>query len=150
MSLFGPEPDQLMAISLWQPWASAIPLGLKSVETRHWSTKHRGEIAIHAARCWQPEQRDFASTERALGRLPERLPFGAIVAVARLVDVRPTDELKLTVGAVERLYGNYAPGRFGWILDDVRALREPVPCTGRQSLWRLDADTTLAVRGALA
>ena len=59
----------------------------------------------------------------------------AIVAVARLSDVRPSLELETTVSAIERLYGNYAPGRYGWILADVRALAAPIPCRGAQGLF---------------
>lgn len=139
----------MRAISLWQPWASAIPLGLKAVETRGRSTAFRGELAIHAARRWAPAQRAFASTERALGRLPGALPFGAIVAVVNLKDVRPATEVAMIVSAIERLYGDYRSGRFGWLLDDVRPLREPVPCQGRQSFWTLDPAVEEAVRSQL-
>ena len=144
------EVEPLKAVSLWQPWASAIPLGWKGVETRHWKTAHRGEIAIHAAKRWTPAQAEFASVERALGRVPARLPFGAIVAIVSIVDVRPSEELELSVSAIERLYGNYEPGRFGWVLENVRPLREPVGCVGRQSIWTLPDEVASAVREMVA
>ena len=125
----------MRAISLWQPWATAIALGVKRVETRHWSTRYRGPLLIHAARRFDAEQREFASVERTLGRLPSRLPLGALVAVAILADVRPTDELHSEVSAIERLYGNYGPGRFGWLLRDIRPLPEPIPYKGHQSFF---------------
>lgn len=125
----------MKAISLWQPWATAIALGHKRIETRHWSTKYRGPLAIHAAKRWTLDQRDFASVERTLGRLPAQLPLGAIVATCRLVDVRPSEELEISVGAIERLYGNYAPGRFGWMLEDIQALAEPIPFKGAQGFF---------------
>lgn len=40
----------MRAITLHQPWASLVATGAKSIETRSWSTKHRGPIAIHAAK----------------------------------------------------------------------------------------------------
>jgi activating signal cointegrator 1 len=40
----------MKAISLHQPWADMVKLGHKTYETRGWSTKHRGPIAIHASR----------------------------------------------------------------------------------------------------
>jgi hypothetical protein len=123
------------AISLWQPWATAIVVGSKRIETRHWTTKYRGPLAIHAAKRWDRQQREFASVEFTLGRLPRRLPFGAVIATARLVDVQPTEELALTASAVERLYGNYEFGRFGWLLEDVVALPEPIPYRGGQSFF---------------
>ena len=127
----------MKAISLWQPWASAIALGHKRVETRHWTTKYRGPLLIHAAKRWGRDQREFASVEMALGRLPARIPLGALVATARLVDVRPSEEVKLTVSAIERLYGNYEPDRFGWLLEDIVALPEPIPFKGTQGFFEV-------------
>lgn len=125
----------MRAISLWQPWASAIALGIKSVETRSWSTKYRGPLLIHATQRFPREAREFAATERALGRLPARLPVGAVVAVATLRDVRPTAEVALEVSPLERHYGDFTPGRWAWMLDDVRPLIEPVGALGGQGLW---------------
>jgi hypothetical protein len=42
----------MRAISLWQPWATLIAIGAKSVETRSWATPFRGELVIHAAKTW--------------------------------------------------------------------------------------------------
>jgi hypothetical protein len=128
-------PETLKAISLWQPYASAIALGHKSIETRGWRTHYRGPILIHAARQFTKAQRDFASVERAFGRMPERVPLGAIVAVGLLHDCRETDELALTVNPIEKLYGDYTPGRFGWLLRGVFAFAEPVGFCGRQGLF---------------
>lgn len=125
----------MRTISLWQPWATAVAIGIKKIETRHWSTNYRGPLAIHAAKRWDGQQREFAMIEHGLGRLPKRLPFGAVIAVCDLIDVQPTDELVLEIGAVEKMYGNYSAGRFGWILADVRELSEPVPFKGHQSFF---------------
>lgn len=133
----------MKAISLHQPWASAVALGHKRIETRHWQPKFRGEIAIHAAKTID---KDFARVERTLGRLPEKIPLGAIVAVAQLVRVEPTVDLELSIGALERMYGNYAPGRYGWVLEQIRPLNFPVPCIGRQSLFSIDGDVLAQVR----
>jgi hypothetical protein len=43
------------ALTLWQPWASLVALGVKSIETRSWSTSYRGPLAVHAAKR-KPEQ----------------------------------------------------------------------------------------------
>lgn len=125
----------MRAISLWQPYASAIALGHKAIETRSWSTRYRGPLAIHAAQRFRGDEKRFAQVERALGRVPARLPLGAIVAVVDLVDVKPTHDLELTISPIERMYGNYEPGRFGWMLENVRALPEPLPYVGRQRFF---------------
>lgn len=127
----------MKAISLWQPWASAIALNLKRNETRGRLTHYRGPLAIHAALRWQADQQEFAALERRLGRLPARLPFGAIVAVARLVACRPTWEVLPTIRPIEKLYGNYGPGRYAWILDEVLALERPVPYRGSQGFFEV-------------
>lgn len=40
----------MKALTLWQPWASLVALGVKTIETRSWSTSHRGPLAIHASK----------------------------------------------------------------------------------------------------
>src|SRR5262245_33853273 len=95
----------MRALSLWQPWASAIALGAKRVETRDWSTRYRGPLAIHAAKRVVRDELVYCATgtewAAALWPLGFRrgdswkhlravLPFGAVVAVCRLVDCRST------------------------------------------------------------
>ena len=84
----------------------------------------------------------------------ERLPRGAIVAVANLhhvgeiraaapdrgpgaVYVHPSEHC---VGDAERAVGNYALGRYGWVFTGIQALAEPIPCKGALSLWPVPAD----------
>ena len=127
----------MRAISLWQPWATAIAVGVKTIETRHWKTNYRGPIAIHAAKRWTRDEREFAEVEFTNGRLPKRIPLGAIVAVAVLSECKATWELDSEISAVERIYGNYSLGRFGWILTNIRALPEPVPWKGKQGFFNV-------------
>ena len=72
-------------------------------------------------------------------------PWATAVAVCRLTDCIPTEDLlvardRFGVTAVERMYGNYGPGRFGWILEDVRALPEPIGFRGGQSFFTVPDD----------
>jgi hypothetical protein len=64
------------------------------------------------------------------------LPRGAVIAVARLVDVWP-GPVVAAERPEERPYGDYASGRFGWMLEDVVALPAPFPLVGRQGLWNV-------------
>lgn len=123
----------MRAISLWQPWASAIAIKLKCIETRHWRTDYRGPLAIHAAKRWTLDERDTAAM--FADAYDERLrtpPLGAIVAVCRLVDCRRSEELVDEISVTEEDFGNYGPKRFGWLLADIEALPEPVPFKGGQ------------------
>jgi hypothetical protein len=153
----------MKAISLWQPWATAIALGSKRVETRHWSTNYRGLLAIHAAKRYvkhemqhyecEPFWRGALSGALGVHRLYSDLPFGAIVATCRLADVRPSeafhpveiDSLRHPdwqyrgrgLSWTERQMGNFGPGRFGWVLEDIQPVRWPIPFRGLQGLFNV-------------
>src|SRR3990167_5432352 len=126
------------ALSLWQPWASAIALGNKRYETRSWSTNYRGLLLIHAAKKWTRNQQDFATTERAIGRLPAWIPCGCIVAVCQLVAVHRTEEIAAALTGLERLYGDYTPGRYAWQLENIVPLTDPVGFAGHQGIFECD------------
>lgn len=167
----------MRALSLWQPWASAIAVGAKVFETRHWSTNYRGPLAIHSAKRWARGQRETAhSLCGSLASLPEELAtkpvLGAVVAVAQLVACHemteqmvrdclsahedPTyDELEdpdpgqLSFNTSEFALGGWTVGRFAWELRDVRPLRVPFLLKGRQGLWTLGPDDEADVREAV-
>ena len=140
------------AISLWQPWAHLLAIGAKRYETRSWSTPYRGPMAIHAAKKWSVrmarqcyEEPFFAILSRAgvrfparcdRGRLPDLgLAFGAIVAVGRLVNIRPTSELLQVISAQEQAFGDFSVGRWAWVYEEMVPLESPFPCTGRQGIF---------------
>lgn len=147
----------MKALSLTQPWATLIAIGEKRIETRNWSTKHRGPVAIHAAKGFPRKCVALCAEwpfEDALLRhregWPKGLPIGAIVAVARLVDVVPTLDFfaenlmgrpnrRGLLTNTELAFGDYSLGRFGWLLADVRRLPEPIPCKGARGLWDVPA-----------
>lgn len=141
--------DSIKAITLWQPYASAIAWGFKRYETRGWPTSHRGPIAIHAAmKCDRtighmvsdvctlvPEFRDAM---RGNKRNPySNMDFGAVVAIAEITDCMLTDALiyNEAIGATEKAFGDYSPGRYAWRLENIRAIK-PIPVSGAQGFWQ--------------
>lgn len=138
----------MKAISLHQPWASAVAAKIKNYETRHWQTSHRGPIAIHAAKRWTREE--FATWNIYVGKygFPADPPLGAIVAIADLGDCIKAEQLQ-NLPLCEQQWGSFGPGRFGWRLDNIRPLRQPVQCKGFQGIWNLDADIAQAVMAML-
>ena len=130
-------PDTIKALSLWQPWASLVALGAKRIETRHWGTRYRGPLAIHAAKRWTREELSKTSLFRyRVPSLPEAPPLGAVVGVVNLVDcVQMTAAWIESVDEDEERFGHYAIARWGWMLEDARALASPVPLRGRQGLF---------------
>jgi activating signal cointegrator 1 len=127
--------EKMKALSLTQPWATAMALGIKQWETRGWPTRYRGPIAIHAAKGFPRYAREFAEVEHTLGRIPSPLPFGAIVALGQLVECARAEDVYTSVTALERLYGNYEAGRYAWRISGIVALPEPIPAKGALGLW---------------
>jgi hypothetical protein len=117
----------MKSISLWQPWASLIALNLKQYETRGWATKHLGELAIHAAKrpIGKEGKRLIAYLDEMLGLDidPDRLPLGAIIAVADLTDCFPMEiGIIESIPELERTVGNWRSGRYAWKLSSVRVI----------------------------
>lgn len=122
-------------MTLTQPWANAVAIGLKRIETRSWRTGYRGLLAIHAAKGFPVWARQFAMTELALGRGEARIPRSAIVAIVRVIDCVPAVEAALDISAIERMYGDYSPGRWAWVTEFVERIEPPVPAKGALGLW---------------
>jgi len=134
------------AISLWQPWASAIAAGLKTFETRSWSTSYRGPLAIAAAKRDTREEREFWADmtdddRAAFARMDvlsyADLPRGAIVATCELTACLRTEAagVRMLDKSPEYWWGNYEAGRFAWKLENITPLAVPVPCVGRQGFF---------------
>jgi H+/Cl- antiporter ClcA len=130
----------MKAITLWQPWATAMAVGLKKIETRDWSTKYRGDLAICAAHR-PPADGDLeafltiADAERV--RVPLiPLPLGCVVCVVELYVCEPTAGPE-GMDATEACLGNFGHGRFAWRTRNLRPLRDPLPIIGRQRLWQV-------------
>jgi activating signal cointegrator 1 len=164
----------MKTLTLTQPYATLIAVGAKKIETRSWSTSYRGELAIHAAKGFPYEARDICKSEpfrsvlltagirfiwgkwRAPGQSGQSdFPLGAVVAICRLEACYrvPLSGGRLHHGHLgltlppeepERSFGNYAPGRFAWLLEDVRRLVEPIPARGALSLWEWEPPEDLA------
>ena len=137
-------PQVVKALTLAQPWAALVTSGAKRVETRSWRTRYRGLLAIHAARGFPvPAQRlctvpPFSDHLRAAGTWPpEALPRGCVVATCRLAACERITRLTLPPEP-ERSFGNYADGRWAWLLEDVRPLAGPLPAKGALGLWEWD------------
>jgi len=145
----------MKALTIRQPWASLISLGVKTIETRSWSTKYRGPLAIHAGKEWAqltvgPNVRPWVLADRGMSypvlthyehdsgrsgcrsRFVDRVaPLGAVVATCTLVDVVQTENAD-TDG--QRPFGDFTPGRYAWLLDNIVPIT-PVPAKGKQGLW---------------
>jgi hypothetical protein len=160
----------LKGLTLWNPYATAMIIAhssgtpLKTVETRSWGTDYRGPIAIHSAKLDNFELQ--AAWIRAMNRPKdaeafrgagitswESLSFGMLLGVGNLVACIPTSVIRRDTEArvirligeeqweSEREWGNFAPGRFLWHVEEMDAFLTPVPYRGAQGLFNVEGIT---------
>lgn len=146
---------QVLGLTLTQPWATLMAVGAKCIETRSWSTTYRGLVAIHAAKNFPSDAREFCREDATYFHLTEvygweaeDLPLGAIVAVGELVDCQPTTTTMprsllpgIWEGDIddEHRFGDYSPGRYAWLFHNVVMVDPPIPCRGALGLWAVPA-----------
>jgi len=162
----------IKALTLTQPWASLMAIGVKTIETRSWKTGYRGPVAIHAGKglgglgngATEGDLYDLCRSEPfrsalSAGRIdsPGDLPRGSIVAVGTLAQcertrldghLHPDVAGRFIVAPDEEAFGNYDAGRWAWMFNSVTALPEPVvipkgAVVDYRGLW--DVPTALAL-----
>ncbi len=157
----------MKAITLWQPWAGAMALGLKKNETRGRRFNYRGELAIHAG-YHEPSLDELRPVTEAILRGDARRltgnmnpiglakECGAILCVVELWACvyaeymttggvgNPTGQ---QISTLERSLGDYSPGRYALLTRRLRVLRSPVPCRGFQVVpWTVPPEVEAEVR----
>jgi hypothetical protein len=144
----------MKAISLIQPYATLIMLGYKQLETRSWSTKHRGNLAIHASASKPDWARAVCETDpyiqRALakhGLAFDALPRGAVLGTVGVRGMLPIDKKLIgNISPLEFACGDYSmPGRFAWDLFGAVPLAEPITCRGALSVWEVPTEVVAQI-----
>lgn len=116
----------MKALSLHQPYASLVAVGVKSIETRSWATKYRGPLLIHAAKR-RPDATEIMAMEWAgdasffyddewylrtgLGKI-NRLPLGVVVASCQLADCVPITQGEPVGASAPRALAGSMPAAF--------------------------------------
>ena len=77
----------------------------------------------------------MARRHQPLGR--QKLPFGHLVATAVVARSEPVEDLEPDI------WGDYRPGigRYGWVLEDVRPLPDPIAVRGSQGIFFAEIPT---------
>lgn len=137
----------MKALTLWEPWASLVAREHKRVETRIWSTKYRGPLAIHAAKVLPPEwlgasrhspefQGYVARTmPEYFGRGAKAMPLGCVLCVVNLVSIEETAVVRDGLSEQELTFGNYEDGRYAWFFEMIEVFETPIPAKGNRLLW---------------
>lgn len=102
------------AISLKQPWANLVASGAKTIETRKWATKYRGDLVICSS------------------QNPKIEPHGKALCIVELYDVRPMEK-KDEKKACIKVY----PKAQAWFLRNLRPINPPIPVKGQLNIYKL-------------
>ena len=153
----------MKVISILQPWASLVVMGLKKIETRSWNTNYRGPLLIHASQGKKKEamslfnewKKSFLYNSEFRGIAFNDLPFGAIIGKVNVAETFATNNIYViqngicnhdtfieldngsdyALSAQELAFGDYSNGRYGWLLSDPVKFDVPHPAKGSLNLW---------------
>ena len=103
------------AISLKQPWANLVASGKKTIETRKWKTKHRGDLVICSS------------------QNPKIEPYGKALCIVELYDIKPMTKKDEKKACIELYLGAYS-----WFLRNLRPISPPVPVKGSLVIFNLN------------
>jgi hypothetical protein len=160
--MFDPK-KPIKALTVWQPWACLLAVGIKTVENRTWSPTKGGLVigdfvAIHAGASYHAEEWQYVVELKkkldTLGRWntkrdrpwaiksgkpnPEADPSSDTTPYGAIIGVAVLDEIRRAPRSFTDQHGTYADpfwgGPVGWYLRDPVPF-EAVPCAGMQGLW---------------
>jgi hypothetical protein len=144
----------MKAITLYQPWATWIALGLKTIETRT-HARFRNllgqKIAIHAGQRFDPSALAQARAWCGWKETPSAIrymsdhdyPHGLIVCTATVLSARwllPGDSTAAMTATV---------GKFGLVLGDIHPLVSPLRWIGLQGIFDVPDQLIYAKEGIL-
>ena len=125
----------MKAITLEQPFASLVSIGVKTIDTRPWSTDYRGPLAIHSGKSDMDVTDPYYRTLLiAAGLDCEQLPVEKIVAIADLVGCEKVITSEIPCYP-QLAFSDFISGWYVLELADIRPLEIPVSARGDAKLW---------------
>lgn len=119
----------MKALSVKQPWANLIAGGHKTIETRTWATKYRGELLICASKTVDTFMAEILSfTAPVIGISP----IGQALCIVDLVDCRPIVKADSPAAWCPAELGSFA-----WVLENVRPIK-PFPVKGQLGIFEVE------------
>ena len=116
----------MKAISIRQPWADFIVKGVKTIETRTWTTDYRGDILICSSKLFDPAWNDMRLEYR------NSLAYGKALCIAELYDIKP-----MTAEHQEEAGCKVYPGAYSWFLRNIRLIT-PFLVKGKLRLFEVE------------
>lgn len=126
----------MKVVSVKQPWATLITLGIKPIENRSWRTEYRGKLLIHSsAKPVVPDALSFNQKQLIETYRNKLVPdlFSCIIGEVNLV------------ACVQNHKSIWAePGLWHWVFESAIHYDNPVTnVKGSQSLWNWESENEL-------
>ncbi len=134
----------IKALSLKQPYAWLIANGYLLVDDRTWGTGYRGAMLIHASKGIYEEYYDYLVATTGIP-LPskDKLGYGGVVGIARLVLCARPDEIPQGLNREQRVHFSGVPRDcFGFLFENAKPL-PLMPCSGKLGIFEIDMDVLL-------
>lgn len=124
------------AITVRQPWASAIMHLGKNIENRTWNTKHRGKIYIHASRTIDEDWRIRRNHKgnRMITHEDIKILIGNGVWQRTGVILGSVDIINVTQWHSRN---KWFIGPYGFVLANPQPLPDPLECRGMPGIFKL-------------
>jgi len=114
------------ALSIKQPYAQLICLGLKDIENRNWTTSLRGKIWIHAGKKADNEARIHLDMIDCPYPEISYLYFGALIGTVDIVAVTTHSN------------SDWFTGKYGFVLENPYLLNTPIPYKGQLGFFDVE------------
>lgn len=121
----------MKCLSVSQPFAELIISGVKSIDLRGWSTKHRGDILIHAPKkIMKSECQRFGISNPVTGAIVGRASLVDVKRYHGISELNDDSHLHLAQNNLERK-------RYGFLLEKPYRFATPIPQKGQLGLFEV-------------
>lgn len=142
--------DTGACLSMHQPWASLLVMGIKRVEGRVWYTAHRGRLWI-AATAKQPTECDVKAVEGMYRTLygdqevkfPQHYPVSCLLGCVDIVECLAQEDYR------EEFPEGESESPFVFVCENPQQLAVKFPVKGQHKIWKLDPALHKAAKGGL-
>lgn len=137
----------MKVLTIKQPWATLVALGVKDIENRTWKTNYRGRIYIHSAakpsfnslvsNLTKDQIDQIVNTPIRLDASDEYYTKSAIIGEVDIVDC-VVNHSSIWAEKTDILYGAYTVGKpiYNWVLANPVFYEEPIlNVKGALSFW---------------
>ena len=127
----------MKCLSVCQPFADLIIQGKKTIELRKWNTKFRGEFLVHS-----PQKIRFDDCKRL--KIKSNFTVSAIIGKVELIDVKEYQNIEeIELDSDKHLASkNARDDKYGFILQNPKQLRVPIPCNGQLNFFDFKPELT--------